>query len=90
MRVRDAIEQKLTADLAPLSLTVTDESHRHRGHAGAHPEGESHFHVEIVAEAFAGKSRVARQRMVYTILAEELRERVHAPSLVTRAPEEAA
>ena len=88
-RVADSIRQKLTAALSPTRLDIVDESHRHAGHAGARPEGESHFTVTIVSAAFAGQSRVARQRMVYDILAGELKNDVHALSLVTKTPEEA-
>ena len=86
--VADRIHAKLTDALAPSRLAVRDESHRHAGHAGARPEGETHFHVEIVAAAFAGKSRISRQRLVYDVLAEELAGPIHALSLVTLAPNE--
>jgi BolA protein len=89
MRVAQIIETKLTAALQPTTLVVTDESHRHAGHAGAREGGESHFHLDIVSAEFAGKSRVARQRLVYELLAEELKGPIHALSLVTRTPEEA-
>jgi BolA protein len=88
-RVADSIRRKLTAAFSPTRLDITDDSHRHAGHAGARPEGESHFTVTIVAAAFAGQSRVARQRIVYEILADELKSDVHALSLVTKTPEEA-
>ena len=60
----------------------------HAGHAGARPEGETHFSVTIVSAAFIGQSRVARQRLVYQTLADELATRVHALSLTTLAPDE--
>ncbi len=88
MRVAQRIRDKLTAGLQPVRLEIRDESHRHAGHAGAPPEGESHFHVEVVASAFAGESRVARQRRVYALLAEELAGPVHALGLTTLTPEE--
>ncbi|MCW8835958.1 MAG: BolA family transcriptional regulator [Rhodospirillales bacterium] len=88
MMVADRIREKLTRELAPQRLEITDESGRHVGHAGAHPEGESHFHVEVVSEAFTGKSRVERQRMVYAALAEEMEGRIHALALSTKAPGE--
>ncbi len=88
MSVRDAIEAKLTQGLAPQSLVVADESASHAGHSGAPEGGESHFRVELVAEAFSGLSRVERQRMVYDLLAEELAGPVHALALKLRAPEE--
>ncbi len=88
MQVRNSIQQKLTEGLSPARLDIVDESHRHHGHAGAGPEGESHFHIEIVSAAFEGKSAVARQRLVYALLAEELKSRVHALSLSTLTPAE--
>ncbi|MGD9617292.1 MAG: BolA family protein [Alphaproteobacteria bacterium] len=88
MSVAETIHQKLTAHLAPVRLEIADESHRHAGHAGARPEGETHFAVTIVSAAFTGLGRVARQRLVYQILAEELATRVHALGLTTLAPGE--
>ena len=82
------IEAKLTQALNPARLIIRDNSNRHKGHGGHNPEGESHFHVEIVSAAFAGQSRVARQRMVYGILADEMKQRVHALALTTLTPEE--
>ena len=88
MTVAGAIRRKLTERFAPTRLDIVDESHRHAGHAGARPEGETHFAVTIVATAFSGLGRVARQRLVYETLAEELATRVHALSLTTLAPGE--
>jgi BolA family transcriptional regulator, general stress-responsive regulator len=88
MSVAGTMRQKLTDRLAPLRLDIVDESHRHAGHAGARPEGETHFAVTIVSAAFAGLGRVARQRLVYQILADELATRVHALALTTLAPGE--
>ena len=87
-RVADTIRTKLSQGLHPTRLDIIDESHRHAGHAGARPEGESHFQVAIVSAAFTGQSRVARQRLVYGLLAEELRTDIHALSLTTLTPEE--
>ena len=75
------IEAKLQAAFSPSRLEVIDESHRHAGHAGARPEGETHFRVVLRAQAFAGKSRVEQHRLVNATLAEELRTRVHALSI---------
>jgi BolA family transcriptional regulator, general stress-responsive regulator len=87
-RVADTIRAKLSDGLKPVRLDIVDESHRHAGHAGARSEGESHFQVSIVAAAFAGKNRVARQRLVYGLLADELKTDIHALSLTTLTPEE--
>lgn len=88
MSVAAEIERKLTAALAPSRLAVEDESHKHEGHGGWRPEGETHFHVTVVATAFDGKSRVERQRMVYDILADEMAGPVHALALTTKTPAE--
>jgi BolA protein len=96
MIVAHRIRDKLTHALAPEHLEIVDESARHAGHAGARHaaaagrHGETHFRVEIVSGAFEGMGRVQRQRKVYAILADELAEGVHALSLVTLTPQEAA
>ena len=87
-RVQAAIRRKLSEAFSPIRLDVVDDSARHAGHAGARPEGESHFNVEIVSARFAGLSRVARQRLVYSALADELQSDVHALALKTVTPEE--
>lgn len=90
MSYADRIRSKLIQGLSPERIDLVDESHRHAGHGGAHPEGETHFSLTVVASAFAGKPRVERQRMVYDLLKEEMAERVHALALTTRTPDEAA
>ena len=87
-RVQAAMRRKLSVALAPSRLDIVDDSARHAGHAGARPEGESHFNVEIVSARFAGLSRVARQRLVYEALADELRTDIHALALKTLTPDE--
>ncbi|WP_373084568.1 BolA family protein [Sneathiella sp.] len=81
MSVAETIEGKLRKVFDPVKLKVVDESHLHAGHAGARPQGESHFRVEIVADKFRGLSRVARQRAVYDVLADELATDIHALAL---------
>jgi len=88
MSVAETIRRKLTERLAPMRLDIIDESHRHAGHSGARPEGETHFAVTITSPAFAGLGRVARQRLVYETLKDELASRVHALSLTTLTPDE--
>ena len=88
MRVASIIEKKLTQAFAPVRLSVEDESHRHEGHAGARPGGETHFRVEVVSAAFQGLSRVDRQRRIYGVLDEELKGPVHALALRALTPEE--
>ena len=89
MSMKDRIVAKLTMGLHPLALDVEDESDRHRGHAGAREGGETHYRVYIVSEGFAGKSRVARHRLVYDQLGEEFAAGLHALALRALAPGEA-
>ena len=86
--IASSIHLKLTNAFQPTRLEVEDDSDRHAGHSGAREGGESHFNVTIEAVAFAGITRVARQRMVYAALAEELAGPVHAFSLKALAPGE--
>ena len=88
MSVEDQIREKLTRAFAPVALEVFNDSHRHAGHASSPGTGESHFTVKVVAQAFAGKSRLERHRMVNQALAAELAGRVHALAIDARAPEE--
>jgi|TARA_B110000444_G_C18581245_1_gene474065 BolA family transcriptional regulator, general stress-responsive regulator len=88
MRVAEIINQKLTKSLSPTILEVNDDSHKHAGHAGARPEGESHFSVTIVSKDFEGKTRIQRQRMVYRVLSKEMTGCIHALALHTLAPSE--
>jgi BolA protein len=89
MTTKDIITEKLTAAFAPERLDVLDESHRHAGHAGARPGGETHYSVYIVSQAFSGKSRIERHRMVNATLAGELAAGVHALAIRAAAPGEA-
>jgi BolA protein len=89
MVVAERIRAKLEAALQPTRLELLDESAQHAGHAGARPEGETHFRLHIVAEGFAGRSRVERQRLVHRILADELAGPVHALSISAEAPDSA-
>ena len=84
----DAIQDKLQAAFEPTRLEIVDDSARHSGHAGAREGGESHFNVTIESQAFAGANKVARQRMVYRALSEELAGPLHALSVKALAPGE--
>ncbi|MEA3015175.1 MAG: BolA family transcriptional regulator, ral stress-responsive regulator [Sphingomonadales bacterium] len=86
--VATEIEKRLRAALAPTRLAVINDSAKHRGHAGDDGSGESHFTVEIEAEAFAGLSRLERQRAVNAALGDLMKERVHALAIRARAPGE--
>jgi BolA family transcriptional regulator, general stress-responsive regulator len=88
MQTRDVITEKLRDAFAPESLHVEDESHKHEGHAGHRPGGETHFRLYIVSEAFRGKSRIERHRMINATLAGELAGSVHALAIHAAAPGE--
>ncbi len=90
MSVAETIRRKLEAALMPARLEIVDESHLHKGHAGHRPGVETHFRVTVVAAAFAGKSRVERQRLVTATLKDEMGNPIHALSMKTMTPEEAA
>ncbi len=90
MRVAQAMENKLSKELTPARLEIEDDSARHHGHAGARPEGESHFNVTVVSAKFEGMSRIERQRLVYRLLAEEMKTDIHALALTTLTPAEDA
>jgi BolA family transcriptional regulator, general stress-responsive regulator len=80
--------RRLNSALSPNRLELTDDSEQHRGHGGYNPAGESHFSLAIESPAFAGKSRVERQRMIYAALGDLMHERVHALSIRAKAPGE--
>lgn len=88
--VKARIAEKLTQGLAPAALNVIDDSHHHAGHGHHHPDGETHFTVEVVSAAFEGKSLIERHRLVNALLADELAERVHALAIKAKTPQEAA
>jgi len=86
--MKDLITEKLRKAFTPESLRVEDESHRHEGHAGHRPGGETHFRLYIVSEAFRGKSRIERHRMINATLAGELKGTVHALAIHAAVPGE--
>ena len=90
MRMQDVIAEKLREVFTPESLHVEDESSRHEGHAGYRPGGETHFRLYIVAEAFRGKSRLQRHRLINSALASELKGGIHALAIHAAAPGEGA
>ncbi len=80
--------RRLEQALNPTAIALTDDSEKHLGHGGHNPAGESHFSLVIESPAFAGKSRVERQRLVHHALGDLLDQRVHALSIRARAPGE--
>ena len=89
-RRADRIAETLRASFPPAEVEVVDDSHRHAGHAGAAPGGETHYSVLVVSAAFAGMNRVARSRAVHAVLDAEFASGLHALALTLRTPEEAA
>ena len=85
--IADRIRNNL-AVLQPVVLELVDQSEAHRGHAGWRDGGETHFDLTVVSAAFAGKSRVQRQRLVLGALKEEFEAGLHALSILARAPGE--
>ncbi|MFM5916376.1 MAG: BolA family protein [Novosphingobium sp.] len=86
--IANEIEQLLTAAFAPTNMAVINDSARHNGHAGDDGSGESHFTIEIESAAFAGTSRIERQRMINRALGDIPGQRVHALAIKARAPGE--
>jgi BolA protein len=77
----------LQENLKPTHLDVRDDSHKHAGHAGAQPGGETHYAVAVQAECFRGLSKVQRHQMIYKLLAEELANGLHALAIEAQVPE---
>ncbi len=88
MTVQERMESKLRAELTPKSMTLTNVSYQHHGHAGSPGTGESHFELSLVAERFEGMSRIQRHKLVYKIVGEEMDGPVHALQLTLLAPSE--
>lgn len=86
----ERIHAILAATFPPAEVAVQDDSHRHAGHAGARPEGETHFSVRVVSPAFTGMNRVARSRAAHAALEAEFQGGLHALALRLLTPEEAA
>ena len=79
----ELLRQRL-AVLQPVSIDIIDDSHRHAGHAGARDGG--HYQLQIVAQAFAGKSTIARHRLIYDAAGDLMRGRIHALSIRAEVP----
>jgi BolA protein len=86
--VATEILARLNSVLSPTRIELVDDSEQHRGHGGYNPAGESHFSLRVESRAFAGKTRVERQRMIYAALGELMEVRVHALSIRATAPGE--
>jgi len=87
MSTEELIRQRLAA-LQPQALEIFDESHEHTGHAGARESGGGHFQVFVVSEAFNGKNKVARHRMIYETVNDLMPGTIHALAIRAYTPEE--
>ena len=83
----EMIRERLRAALAPLDIEVTDESHLHRGHAGAR-DGRGHFRVRVISRRFAGLNRIERHRLVYEALGDLMQTDIHALAVSALTEEE--
>jgi BolA protein len=88
MPLAEWITETLQETLHPTHLTVLDESEQHRGHGGWREGGETHFRIDIVSEAFAGKTRVARHRLINDALKGAFERGLHALAIGAKAPGE--
>jgi len=87
MTMVDIITEKLTKELTPASLEVINESHHHAGHAGSPGTGESHFRVKISTSQFKDKSRLQMHQAINQVLAQELKDKIHALAIEAKADE---
>jgi BolA protein len=88
VRVAQELGERLRGELRPAHLDIVDFSAEHAGHAGARPQGESHFRVTVVADAFAGRSRLERQRLVMAAAGDLMRDDIHALTITALTPAE--
>lgn len=79
------IKRRLENDLAPVSLEISDDSHLHRGHAGA-KDGRGHFTVTICSAAFTGLKPLQRHRLVYAAMGSMMETDIHALVIAAEAP----
>ncbi|KAG5734666.1 hypothetical protein E4T56_gene18709 [Termitomyces sp. T112] len=90
--IETSIHDKLVQSLQPISLSITNDSWKHRHHAPMRAQGgdngETHFSVQIVSDAFKEKTTMQRHRLVYSVLSEELAQGLHSLSLRTRTTDE--
>lgn len=84
----ETIRQRLQAALAPESIDIVDESHKHAGHAGARESGGGHFNVTIVSERFRDQTSIQRHRMVYSAVDDLMPHEIHALSIRALTPDE--
>lgn len=79
--------RELLASLNPVSIEIVDESHKHAGHAGSR-DGAGHYLLQIVTQKFAGKTTLARHRMIYSALGDMMKQEIHALNIQAATPDE--
>lgn len=80
------IQQQLQLHLSPIELSVEDESHLHRGHAGAKEGG--HYRIKIISNQFKGLNRIQRHRLIYCTLKDHFQKGIHALAIQAQSPDE--
>jgi len=85
----DQLRARIEREIAPTSLEIFDESHRHVGHAGA-ADGRGHFRLRVVAECFRDLGSLARHRRIYAAVGDLMDTDIHALSIEALSPEESA
>ncbi|MCE3233552.1 MAG: BolA family transcriptional regulator [Rickettsiaceae bacterium] len=88
MTISDRIYIKLNQNLSISKLEVVDDSSKHKGHAGWKDGGETHFNIKVISDDFSGKNKVARHKLIYSILDEELKDGIHALSIIALTTDE--
>lgn len=81
MNIKDEIIRRLEKEFDVTLLNVKDESHKHEGHAGYRPGGQTHFRIELISSDFKGMSHIKKQRMIYHILDDLMKTKIHALSM---------
>lgn len=84
----EIMQARLKEKLLPVYLNIHDDSSKHAGHAGARPEGETHFRIDVISEKFTGLSRIARHRMVNDLLGDLFKQGLHALEIHAKSPHE--
>ena len=87
MYTRKKIEDRLK-ELKPLTLVINDDSDAHKDHLGAMESGGGHFTIKLVSEAFLGKSKLERHRVIYELLDDLIPQEIHALSINAETPDE--
>ena len=83
----EQMRARFEAALAPVELTLEDDSAMHAGHAGA-ASGGGHYNLRIVSLQFEGLKLVTRHRLVYDSVHDMMHKEIHALAITALAPSE--